>query len=66
MALAQWPQIPALSAPAFLEARSSDSIVTVAHNGVDKDMPARKGQLTREQIVAIAQYVRSLVPPKSP
>lgn len=59
-AVATWPIIPTLSDSAFLAARSDDSLVAVTHAGVGKDMPARKDKLTREQLLEIARYVRSL------
>ncbi|MBI3983549.1 MAG: cytochrome c [Gemmatimonadetes bacterium] len=65
-ALAQWPQLRPFSEPGFVQARSDDSIAAVTHSGVGKDMPARKDTLTREQMLAIARYVRSLGPPAVP
>jgi len=60
LARAQWSTIPTLSAPGFLEARSDDSLAAVAHKGVGKDMPPYNAKLTREQMLAVAHYVRSL------
>jgi mono/diheme cytochrome c family protein len=65
-AQATWPQLRAFTEPGFLDARSDDSIVAVTHSGIGRDMPARKDRLTREQLLAIARYVRTLAPPKAP
>ncbi|HWP38634.1 MAG TPA: cytochrome c [Gemmatimonadales bacterium] len=65
-AQATWPNLRAFTEPGFLETRSDDSIVAVTHSGIGRDMPARKDRLTREQLMAIARYVRSLAPPRAP
>lgn len=65
-----FPRIPTLSDSAFVAARSQDSIVAVLTHGAGdgKDMASFKGRLTRDQMVAVARYVRTLstTPPKSP
>jgi mono/diheme cytochrome c family protein len=55
-------RIPMLSDSAFIAARSQDSIVAVLTHGAGdgKDMASFKGRLTREQMVAVARYVRAL------
>ncbi|HEY6060791.1 MAG TPA: cytochrome c [Gemmatimonadales bacterium] len=63
--VAKFKNIPIISDPAFLQARSDDSLVASISNG-GKNMKPFKGKLSREEIVAIVRYFRGLAPPKTP
>jgi len=56
----KYPKIKTLRDPAFLAARSDDSLVTVIKKGAGKDMKSLANKLTPEQMVAVAKYVRTL------
>lgn len=63
-------RIPTLSDSAFIAARTEDSIVAILTHGAGdgKDMGSFKGRLSRDQMVAVARFVRTLAKaePKSP
>jgi mono/diheme cytochrome c family protein len=63
--VAQFKNIPIISDPAFLHARSDDSLVASISNG-GKDMKPFKGKLSREEMLAIVRYLRGLAPAKTP
>lgn len=57
-----YAKIPTLSDSAFVARRSQDSIVAVLTRGAGtgKDMRSFKSLLTHDQMVAVAQFVRTL------
>jgi mono/diheme cytochrome c family protein len=65
-----YKRIPTLSDSTFIARRSQDSIVAILTHGAGdgKDMRSFKSLLTHDQMVALAQYVRTLPAraPKSP
>jgi mono/diheme cytochrome c family protein len=64
-----YKRIPTLSDSAFIAHRSQDSIVAILTRGAGdgKDMRSFKNLLTRDQMVAVARYVRTLSQaPKAP
>jgi len=63
-ALDQYPKIPRLSDSIFMSKLSQDSIVALLEHGKGKDMKSFKDKLTPAEMVAVAQYVRTLAAPK--
>lgn len=55
---AKFPKIVTFDAGFFAKV-SSDSVMKVLANGVDEDMKSFKGKLTREQMLAVAAYIRT-------
>ena len=66
LARATWSQIPALNEPGLLKSRSDDSVLTVMHRGIGKDMPPFNEKLTAEERLAVMRYARSLAPSAPP
>ena len=59
-AVQQYKNIKTLSDSSFLAARSDDSIVAVLTKGAGRDMKSFGDKLSKEQMLAIARYVRLL------
>lgn len=57
----KYPKIATFDAD-FFAAHSQDSVVKVLTNGKGENMKSFKEKLTREQMVAVAQYIKSFVP----
>jgi mono/diheme cytochrome c family protein len=57
-----YKRIPTLADSVFMARRSQDSIVAILTHGAGdgKDMRSFKNLLTRDQMVAVARYVRTL------
>ena len=62
----QYGKIPNLADAAFLAGRSVDSLVAVLEHGSGKDMKSFKEKLSHDQMVAVAQYVKTLAQPRTP
>ena len=58
---AKYPKIATFDAD-FFAAHSQDSVVKVLVNGKGENMKSFKEKLTHDQMVAVAQYIRSFVP----
>ena len=58
---AKYPKIATFDAEFFAK-RSDDSVVTVLVKGKGDDMKSFKNKLTHDQMVAVAAYIRELVP----
>jgi mono/diheme cytochrome c family protein len=56
---AKYSKIATFDEP-FFEKRSDDSVVTVLMKGKNEDMKSFKEKMTREQMVAVAAYIRTL------
>ena len=67
-ALGQYKNIPTFADSAFQAARSADSIVAVLQHGVGRDMKSFSDKLTSEEMVAVANYVKTFASaaPKTP
>jgi mono/diheme cytochrome c family protein len=63
--VAKFKNIPIMSDPAFLQARSDDSLFASISNG-GKNMKPFKGKLSREEMVAIVRFLRGWAPSKTP
>ena len=57
----KYPKIATFDAE-FFAAHSQDSIVKVLTNGKGENMKSFKDKLTHDEMVAVAQYIRSFVP----
>lgn len=60
--LTLYKTLPALDS-AFLAKRSDDSLVAAIQNGVGRDMKPFKDKLTKDEILAVAKYVRTFAAP---
>ena len=55
-----YPGIKSFADPATLASISADSIVSILKKGIGKDMKSFNEKLTADQMVAVAQYVKTL------
>lgn len=61
--LTLYPTLKSLADSAFLRTHSEAQIVTVLENGSGDDMKPFKDKLTKEEMAAIARFIRTLATP---
>ena len=59
-AQAKYEHIPSFKDSAFFATRSQDSIISILKKGKGKDMKSFAAKLSAEQMVAVAEYIRTL------
>lgn len=64
----EFKRVPTFADAAFFAARTQDSILAVLTNGAydGKDMKSFKSKLTHDEMVAVAQYIRTFATPAKP
>lgn len=65
-ALDQYKKIATFKDSAFFATRADDSLVAVITKGIGKDMKPFKDKLSKDEIIAVAKYIRTLEKPKQP